>query len=98
MGGPLTVNGGIAASLFNGVTPPNGFMVQMNTPNELGNTCYVSDNGPANGNAAPPVGFIIGGNVTGATPFLFVTPPGYKPMGPVTVWCAQGLYIETRGW
>jgi hypothetical protein len=94
----MTVTGGVAATLFNGATPPNGFMVQLNSLGELGNGCWVSDNGTANRNSAPPVGFVIGGNINGTVPFLFVTPPGYKPMGPVTVWCAQALYIETRGW
>lgn len=99
MGGSLTINGGISTPLFNGAVPPNGFMVQLNSPSELGNTCYVNDNGPANGNNAPPNGFIIGGGaVSSPVPFLFVTPPGYKPIGPVSIWCANGLYVEARGW
>jgi hypothetical protein len=33
-------------TLFKGAVPPNGFMVQMNAGSELGNYCYVNDNGP----------------------------------------------------
>lgn len=44
--------------LFNGAVPPNGFMVQINGASELGNICWVNDNGPASGN---PSGFRIGG-------------------------------------
>jgi hypothetical protein len=29
---------------------------------------------------------------------VFVTPPGYKPMGPVSVYCPGGVPIEYRGW
>ena len=97
MGGSLVINGG-TTTLFNGAVPPNGFMVQLNSQGELGNLCYVNDNGPANAN--PPTGFLIGGvsGVFTPMPFLFVTPPGYKPIGPVSIWCPGSLYIEARGW
>jgi hypothetical protein len=98
MGGSLVVGPG-ATPLFNGAVPPNGFMVQINSQGELGNLCYVNDNGPATAN--PPTGFLIGGwnsaNLP-TSPSIFVTPPGYKPIGPVSVWCPGSLYIEARGW
>jgi hypothetical protein len=98
MGGSMTVGPGFAP-LFNGAVPPNGFMVQLNVSTELGNFCWVNDNGPANGEA-PPSGFLIGGVSAPFTPwpFLFVTPPGYKPIGAVSIWCSGSVYIETRGW
>ncbi len=63
-------------------------------------------NGPANGNGPLPLGFPFGGaGGVGAVPGLpatspgpFVTPFGYKPMGPVSVWCRNGASIEYRGW
>jgi hypothetical protein len=61
--------------LFNGVVPPNGFMVQINAPNALGIYCTVSDNGPAS--LGPTFnGFLIGGvyNLT-PLPNTFITPP-----------------------
>ncbi len=98
MGGSMVINGG-GTILFNGAVPPNGFMVQLNSQGELGNLCYVNDNGPANAN--PPTGFLIGGwnsaNLP-TSPSIFVTPPGYKPIGPVSIWCPGSLYIEARGW
>jgi hypothetical protein len=98
MGGSMVINGG-GTILFNGAVPPNGFMVQLNSQGELGNLCYVNDNGPATAN--PPTGFLIGGwnsaNLP-TSPSIFVTPPGYKPIGPVSIWCPGSLYIEARGW
>ena len=85
------------APLFNGVVPPNGFMVQLNGSSEFGDICWVNDNGPATPN--PPTGFLVGGLFSNTPlPFTFVTPPGYKPIGPVSIWCNNSLYIETRGW
>jgi hypothetical protein len=85
-------------TLFNGLTPPNGFMVQMNGPSEQGNYCWINDNGPAGQNR----GFLFGG---ASGPYLapwpsmmFVTPPGYKPIGPVSVWCPNSVFLETRAW
>jgi hypothetical protein len=98
MGGSLVINGG-TTTLFNGAVPPNGFMVQLNSQSELGNLCYVNDNGPANAN--PPTGFLIGGwnsSNLPTSPSIFVTPPGYKPIGPVSIWCPGSLYTEARGW
>ena len=82
-----------ATTLFNGAVPPNGFMVQLNS--QGGSMCWVNDNGPATG-VPPPSGFLIGNCCS--LPSLFVTPPGYKPIGPVSIWCTGSLYLEARGW
>jgi hypothetical protein len=73
MGG--TVIGGIM-TLFNEITPPNGFLVALNGLGQQGNYCWVTDAGPP----AQGSGFLIGG---AAGPYLypfpnqmFVTPPG----------------------
>jgi hypothetical protein len=87
--------------LFGGAVPPNGFMVQV----EAGGPIWINDNGPAGigyGNGPPPLsnnpGFVI---TTGGAPPTFITPSGYKPMGPVSVNCnAPGstLYVAARAW
>ena len=94
-----------AFTLFNGATPPNGFMVQVlvdstNTPPYgLPNAtlCFINDNGTANNN----VGFFIKPDPDAYTA-TFITPVGYKPMGPVSVWCglrnANGGSLTARGW
>ena len=56
--------------------------------------CFVNDNGPANNFGGglylvPDFGGLSG---------TFITPAGYKPMGAVSVWCAQRVYIAARGW
>jgi hypothetical protein len=82
--GSTTVTNGVSTLLFGGAVPPNGFMVQS-----FGN-CYVNDNGPANIQA----GFLVLPNTT------LITPTGYKPMGPVSIYCAGGLggYVAARAW
>jgi hypothetical protein len=97
MDGSMTIpQNGVAVALFNGVTPPNGFMVQINSvgSNVL---CNVSDSLPA---VAQSVGFLIGGVfVQTPLPNTFVTPPGYKPIGPVTISCnSTNTSIAARGW
>ena len=100
MDGSTVIPGGaISVTLFNGVVPPNGFMVQIAQPSSLGNICLINDNGPAS--VEPPMaGFLIGGIwVNTPLPKPFVTPPGYKPMGPVSISCTGGIPpIEARGW
>jgi hypothetical protein len=72
--------------LFNGAVPPNGFMISINAIGNVGGVvCSVNDNGTAEFVGA---GFLFSG--------LFVTPPGYKPMGPVSVLCQSSF--EYRGW
>ena len=101
IGGNIAIpDGGMSTLLFDGAVPPNGFMVQL-TPVpviEAATTCYVNDNGPAQ--ALPPtVGFIVE-RFRSSTPLpsLFVTPQGYKPMGPVSIACNGPAHIEVRAW
>ena len=97
MDGSVAIQGGVTTTLFNGTVPLNGFMVQFyNAP------CLVNDNGPAfSSNPGPnqmPGGFISGGNTGQFSPSIFVTAPGYKPMGPVTVYCGGPNLVEARAW
>jgi hypothetical protein len=95
-----TVNVGPApTTLFDGVVPPNGFMAQINQPSSVGNICNINDNGPASNGGAGPNGFLFGGIwITTPLPNIFVTPPGYKPMGPLSIACTGGGHVEVRGW
>jgi hypothetical protein len=69
--GSTTVTCGTSTMLFGGAVPANGFMVGA-----TGYTMFVNDNGPAA--QSPQQGFYVPG-------VGFITPPGYKPMGPVTL-------------
>jgi hypothetical protein len=94
MDGSMVVPTATSTTLFGGKVPPNAFMVQATSYN-----CFVNDNGPANGqNAAPQAGFWLlqGGGPGGVTTFM--TPPGYKPIGPVSVYCDGPAYVAARGW
>jgi len=75
--------------LFNGVVPHNGFMVQPR-----GNDCVLNDHGSASFITGPngPAGFSI------ANGAIFITPPGYKPVGPVNVICGTQAYVAARAW
>jgi hypothetical protein len=101
--GETAVIGSTSTLLFGGAIPPNAFMVQMNNPGNasVGGFCVVND--PAGGDfSAGLAGFavtIIGSTIGGPiAPPLFVTPPGYKPIGPISVWCSGPTSIEARGW
>ena len=97
MDGSVVVPGN-SFTLFNGVTLPNGFMVEINSPNFIPQWCLISDNGPAS-LSNPRRGFLIGGiYVTAPLSLRPVTPPGYKPIGPVSINCIGGGGIEARGW
>ena len=61
-----------AQTLFAGVTPVNGFSIGNNCASPM----FISDGGTAASN----VGFQV---ANGAT---YTTPPGYKPVGPVSVY------------
>jgi len=88
--GSVAVQANVSTTLFGGITPPNGFIVQLLS----GGSCYVNDNGAA--------AFLTGFNViNNGSPF--VTPLGYKPMGPVSIFCnpvspPAPIPIEARAW
>jgi hypothetical protein len=102
MGGTVLTNTG--TPLFGGWVPPNGFMVQLNGSNVGQPACWINDSGlPPGGNPPSSGGFVIGGTIgnyptSAPNSVFFVTPPGYKPMGPVTVSCSYQTYVEVRGW
>jgi hypothetical protein len=83
--------------LFGGAVPHNGFMVQWSGSYVL----VVNDNGPAYFDyfgVRPTTGFYVRGDTT-----TFITPPGYKPMGPVSVFqtCVNSPppgYVAARAW
>jgi hypothetical protein len=87
--GSTSVPAETSTLLFNGAVPRNGFMVQPR-----GNDCVINDHGGASFITGPngPAGFSI---ANGAT---FITPPGYKPMGPVNVICGTRAYVAARAW
>jgi hypothetical protein len=78
--------GGSAQSLFGGIVPQNGFLVQNNSSGNL----WISDVGVASsGGASLQLGL-------GA---LFVTPPGYKPAGAVSIFGpTTGQVFAARRW
>jgi hypothetical protein len=107
-GGVPTIPNSSSTTLFSGRVPPNGFMVRVFTSvyglNIPGIVCFVNDSGPANLGA----GFYLKpdeaeeGAPASAT---FSSPPGYKPIGPVSIWCTGGqnsaystVYLSSRGW
>jgi hypothetical protein len=87
--GSTSVPAETSTLLFNGVVPRNGFMLQPR-----GNDCVVNDHGIASFITGPngPAGFSIANGST------FITPPGYKPMGPVNVICGTRAYVAARAW
>jgi hypothetical protein len=100
MDGSMNVPAQTSTTLFNGAVPPNAFMVRAYT----GGFCLVNDNGPAgyniNANTVTS-GFTLFANrddVTSNGSASFITPPGYKPIGPVSIWCYGATYVAARGW
>jgi hypothetical protein len=87
--GSTSVPAETSTVLFNGAVPRNGFMVQPR-----GNDCVINDHGSASFITGPngPAGF----SIANGTPFI--TPPGYKPMGPVNVICTSVTYVAARAW
>jgi hypothetical protein len=83
--GSTTVTCDTSTMLFGGAVPPYGFMV------EAGYTLVVNDNGAAAG--SPEQGFYVDRGP-------FITPPGYKPMGPVSVLTTgcSTAYVAARAW
>jgi hypothetical protein len=81
--------------LFAGAVPPNGFMVQINSGQSA--HCLANDNGsagPTGNGSSNYAGFAFGG----IPPALFITPQGYKPIGPISIWCDAPVTVEARGW
>jgi hypothetical protein len=92
MDGSAVINCNVPTALFNGTVPPHGFLVET-----LSVIVWVNDHGLAGVNSGFELYY-----PGGASPNLFVTPPGYKPMGPVYVFsdnCAPGntFYVAARG-
>lgn len=71
--GSTQVIGNTPTTLFNGAVPPNGFMLQATNAICL-SACTFTDN-----LQATPFSLQLGQ--------IFVTPPGYKPIGPVSIFC-----------
>src|SRR6516165_10482726 len=85
-GSASVVAGGTAQTLFAGVAPTNGYLVANNSSAIL----FVRDVGPAtSGGASIPI----------AAGAVFVTPSGYKPAGPVSIFSAStGATFAARRW
>jgi hypothetical protein len=86
MDGSMNVLSQTTTTLFNGAIPPNGFMVQLGP--QSGNICMVNDNGPASFAA----GFQM--QVGAGVSVIYVTPPGYKPMGQVIFGAAVKVMLR----
>jgi hypothetical protein len=101
-GGVATVPNAQSVTLFGGEVPPNGFMIRVSNSNSSAQvvTCFVNDNGPASLGG----GFFVVNDLrfeAGVTSATFATPNGYKPIGPVSIWCQSGgypVYLAARGW
>jgi hypothetical protein len=97
MDGSTNVAAQTSTTLFKGAVPPNAFMVRVVGTNVNGTGCVVNDNGPANGNGVAISGFVMVPDL-GNQISTFITPPGYKPIGPVSIWCSVAQYVAARGW
>jgi hypothetical protein len=102
MGGTVVSNTG--TPLFGGWVPPNGFMAQLNGSNMGQPACWINDNPNPTNSLGGFTGFVIGGTIgnyptSAPNSVLFVTPPGYKPLGPLMLNCNPGpWYVEVRAW
>jgi hypothetical protein len=85
-GSGTLVTGGMAQPLFAGLVPVNGFLVANNSSATL----YVSDVGAASaGGASIPI----------APGAVFITPSGYKPGGPISLYAGStGQPFAARRW
>jgi hypothetical protein len=84
-GGSIAV-GGQAQYLFSSLVPVNGYLVQNNSAANI----TVSDTAISTGS---------GINITLAPGIMWVTPPGYKPPGPVSIYGASsGQAFAARKW
>ena len=86
-GSGTVATGGSAQTLFGGIVPVNGFLVQNNSSAAL----WISDVGIASAGGASIQLAANGG--------LFVTPSGYKPAGAVSLFGATtGQAFAARRW
>jgi hypothetical protein len=102
----LTLQYGTSTTLFGGQVPPNGFLIRVF--GLYGGTsqvaCFVTDHGQAGSG----IGFYMVGdnpnNIGLAPSATFASPYGYKPMGPVSIWCGYtgsvppNVSFAARGW
>lgn len=79
-------SGGTTVVLFGGVTPPHGFQVQALD----GAGCVLSVNDTGDNNSAFAIALPASTNFNGGLPNIYTTPPGYRPIGPVTVRVGAG--------
>jgi hypothetical protein len=89
--GTTTIACNTPTLLFGGAVPHKGFMVQAN------DAVIINDNGPA----AAANNVVSAGFYTATTYAMFITPAGYKPMGPVSVLvagCTGTIYVAARAW
>jgi len=85
-GSGAVVTGGVAQTLFGGITPGNGYLVA----NISSATLYISDVGAASGG---------GSSLPIAPGAIFVTPAGYRPPGPVSLYGGTtGQAYAARRW
>jgi len=86
-GSGTLATGGSAQTLFGGLLPANGFLVQNNSSGAL----WVSDVGAASAGGASIQVAANGG--------VFMTPSGYKPAGAVSLYGATtGQAFAARRW
>jgi hypothetical protein len=104
MDGGVTVTSAGGSTLFGGKVPPNGFMVRVFAGDALINLqnppfCYVNDGGSGAGLPLVPDAVITIGSQAFSTSLSFASPYGYKPMGPVSIFCDNGTpLLVARGW
>jgi hypothetical protein len=115
-GGVTTMPNAQSTTLFGGKVPPNGFLVRVfayaygmvsSTGTILGPTCFLNDHGAAaQGNGfymVPDIATTVApqGQGTWSYSATFASPPGYKPLGPISVYCinpAGPMSVAARGW
>ncbi len=86
-GSGTIVSTAVSQSLFGGVVPVNGYMIQNNSSS---NNMYVNDVGAATNTAG--ASFVI------AKGTIFMTPSGYKPPGPVQITGTSADAFVARRW
>jgi hypothetical protein len=85
-GSGTIVVGGVAQTLFGGLTPVNGYLLA----NTSSATLYLCDVGTATGGGA---------SIPVAPGAVFMTPTGYKPPGPVSLYGGTtGQTFAARRW